>query len=89
MTAHPIIGQAYQQEYLPSQAQDHAQALDLSASVSVPFGSFSGSQLTKEWSPLEPNVIDHKYYVRGIGVVKEITAKGPKEENDLVSFTKG
>jgi hypothetical protein len=89
MTAHPTIGQPYEQEYYPGQAQDHAEALSLSASVSVPFGSFGGAQLTKEWSPLEPNVIDHKYYVRGIGIVKEVTAKGPKEENVLVSFAKG
>jgi hypothetical protein len=89
MTANPVIGQVYQQEYLPGQAQDHAKAIRLSASTKVPFASFSNAQLTQEWSPLEPNVIDHKYYVRGIGVVKEVTAKGPKEENDLVSFTKG
>ncbi len=89
MTAHPTIGQAYEQEYYPGQAQDHAEPLSLSASVSVPFRSFGSAQLTKEWSPLEPNVIDHKYYVRGIGVVKEITARGPKEENVLVSFSKG
>jgi hypothetical protein len=45
--------------------------------------------LTKEWTPLEPGVIDHKYYVRGIGTVLEQTAKGPLERNELVSFRKG
>jgi hypothetical protein len=35
--------------------------------------------LTLEWSRLEPTTIDQKYYVRGIGVVKELTAKDPTE----------
>ncbi|HMJ00658.1 MAG TPA: hypothetical protein VK488_12540 [Gaiellaceae bacterium] len=31
--------------------------------------------LTQEWDPLEPGVIDHKLYVRGVGTVKEETVK--------------
>jgi hypothetical protein len=27
--------------------------------------------LTKEWTPLEPGAVDHKLYVRGVGMVKE------------------
>ena len=42
--------------------------------------------LTREWTPLEPGVIDHKYYVRGIGTVLEQTVKGGDERNELVSF---
>ena len=45
--------------------------------------------LTMEWTPLEPNVLDHKYYVHGIGTVLEQTAKGPLERNTLVSVHKG
>ena len=45
--------------------------------------------LTKEWTPLEPGVIDHKYYVRGIGTVLEQTVKGGDERNELVSFSRG
>jgi hypothetical protein len=41
--------------------------------------------LTKEWTPLEPGTLDHKYYVRGIGNVKEVTVKGPLERSELVS----
>ncbi len=89
MTAHPQIGQSYRQEFYPGQAEDHAQVTSLSTSVTVPAGSFSNAQTTREWSPLEPNVIDQKFYVRGVGLVKELTARGPTEENDLVSFTLG
>ena len=41
--------------------------------------------LTKEWTPLEPGVIDHKYYVRGVGTALEQTVKGGVERNTLVS----
>ena len=33
----------------------------------APFGTYKDALLTKEWTPLEPDVLDHKYYVRGIG----------------------
>ena len=45
--------------------------------------------LTKEWTPLEPGVLDHKFYVRGIGTVLEQTVKGGDERNELVSFARG
>lgn len=42
-------------------------------------------QLAKEWTALEPEVRDRKYYVRGIGQVKEATARGrPHESLELV-----
>jgi hypothetical protein len=44
--------------------------------------------LTKEWTPLEPGVIDHKMYVRGIGNVLEQTQKGGNERNELISVTR-
>lgn len=43
---------------------------------------------TTERTPLEPKVLDAKYYVRGIGTVKELQVKGPgpREHLELVSF---
>jgi hypothetical protein len=34
-------------------------------------------------------VIDNKYYVRGVGTVREIAVKGPVEKLSLVSFKAG
>jgi hypothetical protein len=88
MEANPKVGHTFRQEYLKGQAEDHFQVLDLSASVTVPYGSFHDAVLTKEWTPLEPDVLDHKFYVRGIGQVREASVTGPKEVTNLVSFTK-
>jgi hypothetical protein len=88
MPAHPRVGQSARQEFLRGHAEDHFRVLSLHASVRVPFARFRRTALkTKEWTPLEPAVIDHKFYVRGIGMVAEVTAKGPREENRLVSFS--
>jgi hypothetical protein len=68
--------------------------LSLTAQVKVPFGNFGTNklrrkvELTKEWTPLEPRVREHKYYVRGIGEVKETTVKGPNETDKLVKIVR-
>ena len=89
MYAHPRVGQSARQEYLKGQAEDHFQVLRRGVGVTVPFKPFSGTLLTKEWTPLEPGVIDHKYYARGIGTVLEQTVRGGDERNQLVSFSRG
>jgi hypothetical protein len=85
MLAHPRIGQRYRQEYLKGHAEDHAAVVSLTDSVRTPATSSRRALLTKEWSPLEPRVIDHKVYVRGIGMVKEVAVKGPVERGVLVA----
>ena len=44
--------------------------------------------LTREWTPLEPGVVDHKLYVRGVGLVDERTIRGGNERNTLVRWTR-
>jgi hypothetical protein len=85
MEANPVVGHAFSQEYLQGSAEDHFEVLSLTESVTVPAGSYTNVLLTKEWTPLEPDVLDHKFYVRGIGEVREVAVKGPKEELTLVS----
>ena len=85
MPRHPKVGQQFRQEYLRGQAEDHFQVLSLSASVTTPAVSSKRALLTKEWTPLEPGVLDHKYYIRGVGLVDERTVKGGDERNTLVS----
>ena len=89
MYAQPRIGQSARQEFLKGQAEDHFEVLLRGVTATVPFKRFDGAMLTKEWTPLEPGVIDHKYYFRGIGTVLEQTVKGGDERNELVSFSRG
>jgi hypothetical protein len=79
MTADPRPGQSARQEYYKGHAEDHFKVLRRSRS----------SVLTMEWTPLEPGVIDHKSYRRGVGTVLENTVKGGAERNVLLSFKAG
>ncbi len=85
MPAHPRVGQSFRQEFYKGQAEDHFQVLDLHATVNVPYAKSTNALLTKEWTPLEPGVIDHKLYIRGIGNVEEETIKGGDEHLRLLS----
>jgi hypothetical protein len=81
---HPRLGQTALQEFLKGHAEDHFEIIGLFGTVAPP--GKANTLLTKEWTPLEPGVIDHKMYVRGIGTVLEQSQRGPNERNELVSI---
>jgi hypothetical protein len=89
MPVNPKVGKTYRQEYYKGEAEDMARALTLNGSTTVPYGSFKNVLVTDEWTPLEPNVAEHKYYARGVGDVKEVATKGPKETLKLVDVKRG
>jgi hypothetical protein len=80
MPANPRVGQTGRQEFLKGHAEDHFKVVAI-------FGN--KMLLTQESTPLEPGVLDHKFYLRGIGTVLEQTEKGGNERNELVSVTRG
>lgn len=82
----PKVGTTARQEFYKGHAEDHFKVVDRNARISVPYTSTRHAVRTKEWTPLEPNVLDNKYYARGIGTVREIAVKGPVERLSLVSF---
>jgi hypothetical protein len=84
MEAHPHVGDIYQQEYAADVAEDMAQVLSLDATVSVAVGDFDGVLETAEWSPLEPGVVEDKYYALGIGEVFSMSVSGEQEFLELV-----
>jgi hypothetical protein len=88
MPSHPEVTDSSRQEWYPGQAQDMFWIVSLTRKAKVPYGSFTDVLMTLEWTELEPEVIDQKFYVAGIGNVQEIAAAGDKETANLVSFTK-
>jgi hypothetical protein len=87
MKARPRVGPSYYQEYYPGQALDVFTVLGRHAHVVVPLMNTHHALLTKETTALEPGVVDHKYYVRDIGSVRELTVKGGSESLRLVGLT--
>jgi hypothetical protein len=75
------VGQTYRQEYYACVAEDMGEILDLNASVSVPYGSYTGCLRTRDFTPLEPGVNENKYYSPGVGLVLTVdVATGQREE---------
>jgi len=69
MLADPQPGDAYRQEYYEDEAEDMGKVLRLNASVSVAYGDFDDCLVTKEWTPLEPGEVEHKFHAPGVGLV--------------------
>jgi hypothetical protein len=84
MQAHPQLDRRFRQEWFAGHAEDTYVLRDRAATVTVRAGTFHSALRTVETSRLEPNVVDNKYYVRGIGEVKEVAVKGPLERLSLV-----
>ncbi len=88
MQADPQIGASYRQEYYAGEAEDIAEVLSLSESLSVTFASYQNCLKTKEWTPLEPDAAEHKFYAPGIGLIAEETVQGKTGRTELVKITK-
>ncbi len=87
MPARPKVGDSGLQEYSKGRAEDHFRVVSLDGDVTTPFVSSRHALVTEEWTPLEPGAIDRKYYVRGIGTVREEAVRGGDERLELVSRT--
>jgi hypothetical protein len=84
MPADPQVGLAYRQEYLAGEAEDAAEILSLDEQAQVPFGHFRDALLVKEFTPLQPRVLEYKLYARGVGMVLAIAVSGGSDREELV-----
>ena len=86
LPAEPEVGVAYRQEYYEGQAEDAAQVLSLDMRAKVPAGLFDQVLVTKDYTPLEPNLLEHKFYAPGVGLVLAITVKGGSSRAELLRY---
>jgi hypothetical protein len=84
MPADPFVGQVFKQENAPGVAEDQARVLALDETIRTPVGRFTGCLLAEDSSPLDPGVIDNKWYCPGIGLVRD---EGPDGFIELVDYT--
>jgi len=73
MEAKPKVGDIYRQEFAPGEAEDMGEVLSLTESTTVPFGGlYANCLMTKDFSGLEPDVIEHKYFAKGVGFIQAL-----------------
>lgn len=67
MKSAPRVGETYRQEYLKGEAEGVAEVVSITTPVKIGMGSFNDCIQIKEWTPLEKQDIEDKFYCRELG----------------------
>ncbi len=88
MPANPTVGLTYRQEYYRGHAEDKAEIMSLREQVEVPYGYFGPGKvvMTRDRNPLEPKVLEYKFFARGVGPVLAVGVSGGADREELVRF---
>ena len=70
------VGMRYRQEYYKGHAEDRAKVVSLRERVKVPLQRYRNTLMTLETNPLEPDVLEAKFYARGVGLVLAVDLSG-------------
>ena len=89
MPAHPRRGQRYREEHYPGQAEDRASIVSLREQAEVPAGHYRPALMTRNVNPLEPKVLEFKFYARGVGPVLAVGVSGGSDREELVRYRRG
>ena len=85
----PQVGDVIRQEVSYGEAEDVIEILSVTADEAAPGGMCTGDCLmTADFTPLEPDALEHKYYVPGVGLIVELKP-GTAERVELELFTPG
>jgi hypothetical protein len=89
MLADPQVGSTYRQEWYPEHAEDAAEVVSLNEEVTVPYGTFTNCLQTREFSTLDPELNEYKYYCLDVGAVtlEEVIDSG--ETVELIDVNTG
>lgn len=88
LPADPQVGMSYRQEYRKGVAEDMGKVLSLDEQVEVPFGHWRRTLMTKDFTPLEPRQLEHKFYARGVGPVLTLAVSGSNGREELLRFSR-
>ena len=86
MPAEPRVGDTYTQEVAPGIAEDMGEVIEIGSTLELSLGSFDNVLVMKEWNPLDSDVIEHKSYAPGFGMVLAEAIQGEDERLELVAI---
>lgn len=89
MPADPTPGAAYRQEFYAGEAEDMGEVLRIEGTASIALGQYSDVVVTEDWTPLEPAVVEEKWYAPGVGKIYETHTAGSSGTVELVDYTPG
>ncbi len=80
------VGETYYQEYYAGEAEDQATLISADESLTIGYGNFENVVQTRDFTALEPDLQEHKFYATGIGMIKEVDLT-TGETFELVEYT--
>jgi hypothetical protein len=80
---------SYRQEYRAGQAEDQGFVLSTVEQAQTPTGIYKGALLTRDTTPLEPDLVELKWYAPGVGPVLTLTPSGEVSREVLVQGPTG
>jgi hypothetical protein len=87
MPARPTVGDAYRQQHVVGEAEDLAEVQQLGATRTIGLGDYTDVLVIEEWTPLEPDVTEEKYYAPGVGKIYEVQTAGGDASSELVDHS--
>lgn len=76
LKAVPVVGDTYRQEFLAGEAEDMSEVVGVDVPVALSNGTAHLCLKTREWSPLDPDSVEIKYYAQGTNLVLEENEAG-------------
>jgi hypothetical protein len=90
LPATPRVGLSYREEYSKGLAEDQSRVLALDEQVQVGAGHFTHVLMTEDFSPLEPDVSELKFYAYGSGqAVLALDVSGGSDREELIAYRPG
>lgn len=90
MKANPVVGDQYFQEYYKGEAEDMGEVVAINQNINLPIGNFNDCIQTRDWSRIDPNLNEYKYYCDQIGFMGlERPVDGNESGTKLVEIING
>ena len=80
------VGEVYLQEYYKGEAEDTAELISANEAVTIPLGNFDDVIQTYDYTPLDAEAQEHKFFAAGIGEIKAVDLN-TGDEVVLVEFS--
>ena len=88
LPADPEPGTTYRQEYYKGEAEDEGEIVRVGVQAEVPAGHYTDVLMTQDTNPLEPKVLEFKFYAPQVGPVLAVGVSGGSDREELLSYTR-
>ncbi|MBE9551909.1 MAG: hypothetical protein IMF05_00455 [Proteobacteria bacterium] len=83
-----MVGDSYRQEYWRGEAEDMAKIVATGVTVTTSIGTYQNCTKTYDWTPLDPEAMEHKYYCPEAGSVVLVENLTSGERVELIKVEK-